>query len=87
VYRKPQPPKFPTQFAAASQHSHASRGFFGSTVTLTRAKLNDILLGQTTFAKELDSGSITADGNANALKELLSMLDTFKFWFNIVTPP
>jgi alkyl sulfatase BDS1-like metallo-beta-lactamase superfamily hydrolase len=56
-------------------------------VTLTRAKLNDILLGQTTFAKELDSGSVTATGNADVLKELLSMLDTFEFWFNIVTPP
>lgn len=57
------------------------------TVTLTRAKLNDILLGQTTFDKELESGGVTVSGNADALKELLSMLDTFDFWFNIVTPP
>jgi alkyl sulfatase BDS1-like metallo-beta-lactamase superfamily hydrolase len=56
------------------------------TVTLTRAKLNDILLGQTTFKKELDAGNISVNGNAAALNDLLSMLDSFDFWFNIVTP-
>jgi len=55
-------------------------------VSLTRAKLNDILLGQTTFKKELDSGAISVTGNAQALSDLLSMLDSFEFWFNIVTP-
>jgi alkyl sulfatase BDS1-like metallo-beta-lactamase superfamily hydrolase len=57
-----------------------------ATVTLTRAKLNDILLGQTTFKKELDAGNISVAGNAAALSDLLSMLDSFDFWFNIVTP-
>jgi alkyl sulfatase BDS1-like metallo-beta-lactamase superfamily hydrolase len=58
-----------------------------ATVTLTRAKLNEILLGQTTFEKELDGGGVSVSGNADALKELLSMLDKFDVWFNIVTPP
>jgi len=57
-----------------------------ATITLTRGKLNDILLGQTTFKKELDAGSILVTGNAAALNDLLSMLDSFDFWFNIVTP-
>jgi Alkyl sulfatase C-terminal len=52
-------------------------------VTLTRAKLNDVLLGQTTFKKELDAGNISVAGNAAALNDLLSMLDSFDFWFNI----
>jgi alkyl sulfatase BDS1-like metallo-beta-lactamase superfamily hydrolase len=54
-----------------------------ATVTLTRAKLNDVLLGQTTFEKELDAGNISVAGNAAALNDLLSMLDSFDFWFNI----
>jgi alkyl sulfatase BDS1-like metallo-beta-lactamase superfamily hydrolase len=57
-----------------------------ATVNLTRAKLNDILLGQTTFKNELDAGRISISGNAAALTDLLSMLDNFDFWFNIVTP-
>lgn len=57
-----------------------------ATVSLTRAKLNDVLLGQTTFEKEFDSGSISVTGNPAPLKDLLSLLDTFEFWFNIVTP-
>jgi alkyl sulfatase BDS1-like metallo-beta-lactamase superfamily hydrolase len=57
-----------------------------ATVTLTRAKLNEILLGQTTFKKELDAGAISVSGNPAVVTDLLSMLDKFDFWFNIVTP-
>ncbi len=57
-----------------------------ATVTLTRSRLDDILLGQTTFEKEVSGGSITVDGDAGKLGELLAMLDKFEFWFNIVTP-
>jgi alkyl sulfatase BDS1-like metallo-beta-lactamase superfamily hydrolase len=57
-----------------------------ATISLMREKLDDILLGKTTFEKELDGQTISVTGNADALKELLSMLDSFGFWFNIVTP-
>jgi alkyl sulfatase BDS1-like metallo-beta-lactamase superfamily hydrolase len=57
-----------------------------ATISLTRDKLNGILLGQTTFEKEISAGSIKVDGDANKLGDLLSMLDKFEFWFNIVTP-
>ncbi len=57
-----------------------------ASISLTRQKLNDILLGETTFEKEVSAGNIGITGDANALGELLSMLDTFEFWFNIVTP-
>lgn len=56
------------------------------TVTLTREKLNDILLGQTTLEKAVASGDVQVDGDADKLGDLVSMLDTFDFWFNIVTP-
>ena len=58
----------------------------GATFSLTREKLNDILLGKTSFEMEVDGGSISVTGDAGALGDLLSMLDTFDFWFNIVTP-
>ena len=34
----------------------------------------------------IDAQGIAMAGNARVLGELLSMLDTFDFWFNIVTP-
>jgi alkyl sulfatase BDS1-like metallo-beta-lactamase superfamily hydrolase len=37
-----------------------------ATVTLTRTKLNDVLLGHTTFKKGLDAGNISVAGNAAA---------------------
>lgn len=57
-----------------------------STISLTRTKLDDILLGLTTFEKEVIAGSVAIKGDANKLGELLLMLDKFEFWFNIVTP-
>ena len=56
------------------------------TVSLMRETLNAILLGKTSFEKEVGAGRIALTGNARVLGELLSMLDTFDFWFNIVTP-
>ena len=56
------------------------------TVSLMRETLNAILLGKTSFEKEVGAGNIALTGNARVLGELLSMLDTFDFWFNIVTP-
>ncbi len=56
------------------------------TVSLARETLNAILLGKTTFENEVGAGRIAMTGDARVLGELLSMLDTFDFWFNIVTP-
>ncbi len=57
-----------------------------ATITLGREALNDIMLKKTTLTDALNSKSITIDGNQKALAELLGYLDTFDFWFNIVTP-
>ncbi len=57
-----------------------------ATVTLKRATLNDVLLGQGTLNDKIKSGDIKVDGDQAKLDELVSMLDTFDFWFNIVTP-
>ncbi len=57
-----------------------------ATVTLTRVTLNDVLLGQGTLDDKIKSGAIKVEGDQAKLDELVSMLDTFDFWFNIVTP-
>jgi alkyl sulfatase BDS1-like metallo-beta-lactamase superfamily hydrolase len=57
-----------------------------ATITLTRDTLNQIVLGQTTLDKAVSDGDVKITGSKDKLKELLSYLDTFDFWFNIVTP-
>ena len=57
-----------------------------ATLTLTRAALNEIILGEATLAEKAAAGEASIDGNPDKLVEFLSLLDTFEFWFNIVTP-
>lgn len=57
-----------------------------ATLTLTRGTLDAISLGQTTFQKEISEERIAVQGNGTKLAELLSLLDTFRRDFNIVTP-
>jgi alkyl sulfatase BDS1-like metallo-beta-lactamase superfamily hydrolase len=57
-----------------------------ATVTLTRAALNQIILGETSLDQAISSGNVTVKGQKEALGRLLAMLDKFEFWFNIVTP-
>ena len=57
-----------------------------ATVTLDRSVLNNIVLGETTLDKSINDGKVTVEGSKESLTELVSMLDTFDFWFNIVTP-
>jgi alkyl sulfatase BDS1-like metallo-beta-lactamase superfamily hydrolase len=57
-----------------------------ATVTLTRDTLNDIILKQTTLADAISAGDVNINGDQAKLEDLVSYLDTFEFWFNIVTP-
>jgi alkyl sulfatase BDS1-like metallo-beta-lactamase superfamily hydrolase len=57
-----------------------------ATITLTRETLNNVLLGQGTLDDKIKLGDIEVEGDQAKLGELVSMLDTFDFWFNIVTP-
>lgn len=53
-----------------------------ASVTLSRATLDDIVLGQTTLEKAVSAGDIKIDGDGKKLDQLVAMLDTFEFWFN-----
>jgi alkyl sulfatase BDS1-like metallo-beta-lactamase superfamily hydrolase len=57
-----------------------------ATITLGRATLDNIVLGQTTLESATADGSVKIVGDAAKLNQLVSLLDTFDFWFNIVTP-
>jgi len=68
-------------YAQGKQASQAD-----ATLTITRATLDAIVLGETTAADALAAGQTTIEGNPAKFVEFLSLLDTFEFWFNIVTP-
>jgi len=57
-----------------------------ATVTIPRSVLNNIVLGETTLDKEIETGKVTVEGKKESLSELVALLDKFDFWFNIVTP-
>jgi len=57
-----------------------------ATVTLTKATLDSISLGQLTVADAMKNGSIRVDGDAKAVSGLFAILDKFSPNFDIVTP-
>jgi alkyl sulfatase BDS1-like metallo-beta-lactamase superfamily hydrolase len=57
-----------------------------ATITLSRETLNQIVLQQTTLKAAIGSGDVKIAGSQAKLEEMLSYLDSFEFWFNIVTP-
>jgi alkyl sulfatase BDS1-like metallo-beta-lactamase superfamily hydrolase len=57
-----------------------------TTVTLTRSALDRVILGEKTLADEVSSGEIAVEPDSAPLEKLVSLLDTFEFWFPIVEP-
>jgi len=55
-------------------------------ITMSKATLDSIQLKETTLEKAISSGDLKVDGNRQAFSDFLGLLDTFEFWFNIVTP-
>ncbi|MBL8350960.1 MAG: MBL fold metallo-hydrolase [Burkholderiaceae bacterium] len=55
-------------------------------ITLAKATLDEISLQRKTFAQAVAAGEATIVGNAQALGQLMAMLDTFPGMFEIVTP-
>ncbi|MDV7105904.1 alkyl sulfatase dimerization domain-containing protein [Vibrio sp. TH_r3] len=53
---------------------------------MSKATLDDIQIGTNTLEKAIANGDIIIDGDASKFKDFIGMLDTFEFWFNIVTP-
>jgi alkyl sulfatase BDS1-like metallo-beta-lactamase superfamily hydrolase len=57
-----------------------------ATLTLSRTALDEVILGEAKLADKLAAGEAQINGNPEKLMEFLSLMDTFEFWFNIVTP-
>jgi alkyl sulfatase BDS1-like metallo-beta-lactamase superfamily hydrolase len=57
-----------------------------ATVTLTRSALDRVIVGDVTLADEVSSGEITVEPDSAPLEKLVSLLDTFEFWFPIIEP-
>ncbi|MCU0482776.1 MAG: MBL fold metallo-hydrolase [Chloroflexi bacterium] len=57
-----------------------------ATLTLERSAVDRLALGQATFAELVADGSIGVEGDTAALVDFFGLLDTFEFWFDIVTP-
>ncbi|MFM1789923.1 MAG: hypothetical protein RLZZ526_250, partial [Actinomycetota bacterium] len=55
-------------------------------ITVNRSTLVDVITQETTFMKEIESGSITLDGDASALLTIFGNLDVFVQGFAIVEP-
>jgi alkyl sulfatase BDS1-like metallo-beta-lactamase superfamily hydrolase len=53
---------------------------------MTRSALNDLFLGERTVAQLVASGELQVEGRLLTIAEFLSLLDSFEFEFNIVTP-
>ncbi|HSE85649.1 MAG TPA: alkyl sulfatase C-terminal domain-containing protein, partial [Candidatus Binatia bacterium] len=57
-----------------------------ATIVLSRDTLNRIVLKETTLKDAISAGRVKIAGAEGKLEEMLSYLDSFDFWFNIVTP-
>jgi alkyl sulfatase BDS1-like metallo-beta-lactamase superfamily hydrolase len=56
------------------------------TLTIDRAKFDRVILGTETLTVQIENGHARVEGDAQALHDLIELLDSFEFWFNIVTP-
>jgi alkyl sulfatase BDS1-like metallo-beta-lactamase superfamily hydrolase len=57
-----------------------------ATISLTRQGLVALALLGRPPAALIENGVISVDGNTGALEDMMSLFDTFEFWFDIVTP-
>ena len=55
-------------------------------LTLTKKTLDNVQLGKETLESAVANGDLVVEGDIQVFKDFMSMLDNFKFWFNIVTP-
>jgi alkyl sulfatase BDS1-like metallo-beta-lactamase superfamily hydrolase len=55
-------------------------------VTITRANLNGVILGTASLTDQIADGRAHIEGDQQALLDFIGLLDTFAFWFDIVTP-
>jgi len=55
-------------------------------LTLKKATLDAIQLGETKLDDAVSDGSMKFEGNRKAFDDFMGLLDNYPFWFNVVTP-
>jgi alkyl sulfatase BDS1-like metallo-beta-lactamase superfamily hydrolase len=55
-------------------------------ITLSKATLDSIQLKEITVDQAIASGKLKIEGKNEVFTQFLGLLDTFPFWFNIVSP-
>ena len=55
-------------------------------MTLKKERLDNIELKTVSIDDAIASGDMKIDGSKEKFDEFFGLLDTFPFWFNIVTP-
>ena len=72
---------------ALNHTAHRQAQEADATITLTRAAFNEVILrGPAQLDAKIASGDIKLEGKKEKFGELLSLMDNFDPWFNIVTP-
>jgi alkyl sulfatase BDS1-like metallo-beta-lactamase superfamily hydrolase len=69
-----------------NHRSHIQDADADASIIINRAVLNRWILGETTIDQEIKSGAVKIQGKIELLSELITLMDTFDVWFNIVTP-
>lgn len=57
-----------------------------TTVSINRSDLNDVIMGTASMQDKIKAGTAKVTGDQGQLTTLLSLLDNFEFWWNLVTP-
>ncbi|WP_273732953.1 alkyl/aryl-sulfatase [Mycolicibacterium septicum] len=57
-----------------------------ASLTLSKDTMNQIQMGKLKLNDGIDQNKVKLDGNRQPVEDFVGMLDTFPFWFNIVTP-
>lgn len=55
-------------------------------LTMTKATLDAIQLKETTLEAAITKGDLKLEGKREAFGEFMGLMDSFPFWFNVVTP-
>ncbi|WP_462384166.1 alkyl/aryl-sulfatase [Pseudomonas sp. Marseille-QA0892] len=71
---------------ALTHQKRAAAGDADATLRLSRATMDEISLGRTTFQKAIADKAIVIEGDSGAVEKLFGNLDDFQNMFNIVTP-
>jgi alkyl sulfatase BDS1-like metallo-beta-lactamase superfamily hydrolase len=78
---------FLVEIENAVMRHYADREEAGATVvTLARPALVELISGVKSVEAALADGSVSLDGDAGPLEDLLSWLDRFDFWFELIEP-